>query len=337
MNAAHSTPGWLAATHRRNVLKAAVLAISAPAVTTTLNACGGSSTAPNAAGSSAPDQVKAGVIAILDVAPIYLGKAQGFFAKHNIDLTMEQAQGGAAIVPAVVSGQYQFGFSNIVSLLLAQSQNVPIKAVANGDNSTGDPAKDFGGIVVKDPAITTAKDLEGKTVATNTLKNIVDTSVKSVVSKAGGDPGKVKFVELGFPDMAAALDAGRVQAIFVVEPFLSAALAKGWRTVGSYADVDPNLCVAVYFTSNQLIAQKPDLAKRFTDAMSESLAYAQSHPDAVRQIITTYTTMKADQRAAMTLPKFAPTIDKASVDKMNQLMVTYGLLTAPADTGKLLP
>jgi NitT/TauT family transport system substrate-binding protein len=337
MNHPHPTPVLRSATDRRNVLKAAVLTISVPPLTAALGACGGSSTAPNTSASRTPDQVKVGVIPILDVAPIYLGKAQGIFAKHNIDLTMAQAQGGAAIVPAVVSGQYQFGFSNIVSLLLAQSQNVPIKAVANGDNSTGDPAKDFGAIVVKDPAMKTAKDLEGKTVATNTLKNIVDTSVKSVMSKAGGDPGKVKFVELGFPDMAAALDAGRVQAIFVVEPFLSAALAKGWRTVGSYADVDPNLCVAVYFTSTQLLAQKPDLVKRFGDAMTESLAYAQANPDAVRQIITTYTSIKGEQTAAMTLPKFAPTIDKASVDKMNQLMVTYGLLKAPADTGKLLP
>ncbi len=282
------------------------------------------------------DKVKVGVIPIVDVAPIYLGKSQGFFAKRNIDLTMEQAQGGAAIVPAVVSGQYQFGFSNVVSLLLAQSNNVPVKAVANGDNSTGDPKKDFGELVVKDPAITTARDLEGRSVATNTLKNIVDTSVRSMVSQAGGDPTKVKFVELGFPDMAAALDAGRVQGIFVVEPFLSAALAKGWHAVGSYADVDPKLCVAVYFTSTQVAAQKPDLVKRFTDAMTESLAYAQGHPDAARQIVTTYTNITAGATAAMTLPKWSATIDRTSVDKLNQLLVTYGTLTAPADTGKLL-
>ena len=312
-------------------------ALAGATLVASLAACGGSATAPKAGGSTAPDKVKVGVIPIVDVAPIYLGKTQGIFAKHNIDLTMEQAQGGAAIVPAVVSGQYQFGFSNIVSLLLAQSKNVPVKAVANGNNSTGDPAKDFGELIVKDPAIRTAKDLEGRTVATNTLKNIVDTSVKDIVSKAGGDAGKVKFVELGFPDMAAALDAGRVQGIFVVEPFLSAALAKGWHAVGSFADVDPNLVISLYFTSAQLVAQKPDLVKRFTAAMTESLAYAQAHPDAAKQVVTTYTNIKADAAAAMTLPKWSAGIDKASIDKMNQLMVTDGLLTSPADTAKLLP
>jgi NitT/TauT family transport system substrate-binding protein len=191
--------------------------------------------------------------------------------------------------------------------------------------------------VVKDPAITTAKDLVGKTVATNTLKNIVDTSVKQIVTQAGGDPAQVKFVELGFPDMAAALDAGRVQGIFVVEPFLSAALAKGWHTVGSFADVQPNLTISAYFTSQQEIAKDSGLVGRFTDAMKESLAYADAHPDAVRQIVTTYTTIKSDVAAKMTLPKYSAEIDKASLDQMSTLMVTDGLLKQPADTAKLLP
>jgi NitT/TauT family transport system substrate-binding protein len=314
----------------------ALLAITALAATTA--ACGGddnSSGSGSASGSA--DKVKVGVIPIVDVAPIYLGKAKGFFSKQNIDLSMEQAQGGAAIVPAVVSGQYQFGFSNVVSLMLAESKNVPIKAVANGNNATADPKKDFSGLVVKDPSITRPKDLEGKTVATNTLKNIVDTSVKDIVRKDGGDPSKVKFVEIGFPDMAAALDANRVQAMFVVEPFLAAAAAKKWTTIGSFATVSPNLTISAYFTSTQLMGEKADLAKRFAAAMKESLTYADAHPDEVRQIVTTYTTIKAEAAAAMTLPKFSTDIDKQSVDLMNNLMVQEGLLTAPVDTSKLLP
>ena len=99
-----------------------------------------------------PDKVKVGVIAIVDVAPIYLGKQKGFFTKRNIDLTLETAQGGAAIVPGVVSGQYQFGFSNVISLLLAA---VPQRADQGGQQRQQlhrRPGKDFGGLVVKDPA-----------------------------------------------------------------------------------------------------------------------------------------------------------------------------------------
>ena len=301
-----------------------------------LAACGGDDE-PSTTQPGQNDQVKAGVIAIVDVAPIYLGKQQGFFTKHKIDLTLETAQGGSAIVPNVVSGQWQFGFSNVVSLLLAQSRNVPIKVVANGNNATGDPKADFGGVVVKDPAITSAKQLEGKKVATNALKNIVDTTVKEIVKKDGGDPAKVNFVELAFPDMGAQLEAGNVDAIFVVEPFLSAAKAKGWKVIGSYADVDPNLCVALYFTSKELIGKNPGLVKRFTAAMNESLAYADSHPDEVRAVLGTYTQITEAVRKGLTLPKWPSAINRDAITKLADLSVTYGLLPSKPDVGALLP
>ena len=308
----------------------------ATALAAPLAACGNSPTAaPPAPGQ--PDKVNVGVIAIVDVAPIYLGKQKGFFSSRNIDLSLQTAQGGAAIVPAVVSGQYQFGFSNVVSLLLAQSRNVPIKVVSNGNNTTGDKAKDFGGIVVKDTAITSPKQLEGKKVATNTLKNIVDTSVKHIVKTAGGDPAKVSFVELPFPDMAGALDGGRVDAMFVVEPFLTNALKKGWKVIGTYADVHPNLCVALYFTSTQLISSNGDLVRRFTEAMKESLAYAEAHPDEVRAVLGTYTQITEEVRKELVLPKFESDIDKTAVTALGDLAVQFGLLPKAPDLATLLP
>jgi NitT/TauT family transport system substrate-binding protein len=309
----------------------------ATALVASMAACGRSGNTPAPAASGQADKVNVGVIPIVDVAPIYLGKQQGFFSKRNIDLNLQTAQGGAVIISGVASGQYQFGFSNVVSLLLAQSRNLPVKVVANGNNSTGDKTNDFGGIVVKDPAITSPKGLEGKKVATNTLKNIVDTSVKDIVSKDGGDASKVSFVELAFPDMSAALDAGRVDAMFVVEPFLSAAKAKGWKVIGTYADVDPKLCVALYFTSTQLATSNADLVKRFHDAMNESLTYADSHPDAVRAVLGTYTQITEEVRKSLTLPKWPTDIDQNSIKHLGDLAVQYGLMTAPADLTKLLP
>jgi NitT/TauT family transport system substrate-binding protein len=214
---------------------------------------------------------------------------------------------------------------------------VPIKVVSNGVNSTGNPADDFGGIVVKDPAITNARQLEGKKVATNTLKNIVDTSVKSIVRTNGGDPTKVSFVELPFPNMVAALDSDQVDAIFVVEPFLSAATSKGWKIVGTYADVDPALCVAVYFTSTQLIASNPDLVTRFTEAMKESLAYADSHPDEVRAILGSYTQISEDARGSLQLPKWPAEINRAAIQRLADLAVGDGVLTSPPNLDTLLP
>ena len=303
-------------------------------------ACGGnSSTTPPASSPGQVDKVNVGVIAIVDVAPIYLGKQKGFFSKHNIDLALTTAQGGAVIVPAVVSGQYQFGFSNVTSLVLAKSRNLPVKMVSNGVASTGQIGKDFGGTVVKpDSPIKTAADLAGRTVAVNNLKNIGDTTIRATVRKAGGDPKNIKFVELAFPDMPAALQANRVEAVFVVEPFLTTLVGQGDRVVAwNYAEPAPDMTVAAYFTSNQLIAKNPDLVKRFQAAMTESLAYADSHPDEVRGVLATYTKITPDVAAKLTLPKWPPTVNKASVQTLTDLAVGDKLIDKAPDLDSLLP
>ncbi|MBB4907792.1 ABC transporter substrate-binding protein [Actinophytocola algeriensis] len=286
-----------------------------------------------------PDKVTVGVIPILDVAPIYLGVEKGFFAELDIDLELTQAEGGAAIVPAVVSEQYQFGFSNVVSLLLAQSEGLPVKVVSNGNNSTGVDGEDFAGLMVKaDSPIRSAKDLEGRTVAANTLQNIVDTSVRASVREAGGDPSKVKFVALPFPEQPAALANGQVDAVFVVEPFQQAVLAEGGRKIASsYVDAADDLTVAVYFTSRQLQAENPDLVRRFTEAMQESLSYADSHPDEARQIIGTYTEIAPEVIEKLTLPKWPSDINRDSLETMADLAVEDGLLKETPDLNALLP
>jgi NitT/TauT family transport system substrate-binding protein len=103
----------------------------------------------------------------------------------------------------------------------------------------------------------------------------------------------------------------------VVEPFVTAALAAGDRVLSSvYAEAAPNLTVATYFASTQLVSSDPDLVKRFVDAMKESLAYADAHGDEVRSALTTYTPIKADQAAKLILPKWPPDVNKESVQTL---------------------
>jgi NitT/TauT family transport system substrate-binding protein len=283
--------------------------------------------------------VKVGVIPIVDVAPLYLGQQKGFYSKRGLRLSMTTAQGGAAIVPGVVSGQFQFGFSNMTSLMIAQSKRVPVRAVANGVASTGVAGKDFGAITVKkDSAIKSAKDLEGKKVAVNTLKNINETAVRESVRKAGGDPSKVKFVELAFDQMPAALDSGQIDAAMVVEPALATVRSKGAREIASsLVDVAKDLTVAMYFTSTQYAQKNPDLVKKFQEATAESLAYADAHPDEVRQTVTTYTKIPAAVLAAVTLPKWPAEPNRASIEALEKLGAGDGLFETAPDLDKLLP
>jgi NitT/TauT family transport system substrate-binding protein len=304
-------------------------------------ACGGSDDEPSATGGDGGelDAVTVGVIPIVDVAPIYLGDEQGFFEEQGIDLTLEAAQGGAAVVPGVVSGQFQFGFSNMTSLLLAAEEGLPLQIVANGVASTGEQGADFGAVVAKpDSGITDAAGLAGKRVAVNTLNNIGTTTVNESIRAAGGDPSGVEYVELPFPDMPAALDAGNVDAIWVVEPFLTIAKNSGAAVVASnYVDAADDLTVATYFTSKQLAGEDADLVERFTTALEQSLEYASENEDETRAILSSYTEIDQAVIEAMTLPAWPSEINRESIEQLAALAVDDGLLSEEPDLDALLP
>ncbi|MBB5132463.1 NitT/TauT family transport system substrate-binding protein [Thermocatellispora tengchongensis] len=282
------------------------------------------------------DKVNAGVIAIVDTAPIHLGKAKGLFDKQNIDLTITPVQGGAAAVSGTVSGQFQFAFANTTSLLTAKEQGLDVKVVANGVSSTGEQGKDFSAVLVKqDSPIRSAKDLAGRKISVNQLRNIGDTTVRASVRKAGGDPSGIEFVELAFPDAPAALQNGQVDAIWVVEPFVSQARAQGARPVAwNFADAAPGLTVAMYFTTSKT---DPDLVRRFSAAINESLRYADSHPGEVREILKTYTKIAPEVIAEMNLPKWPAEVNRESVQTIADLALADGVLKTRADVASLIP
>ncbi|MFF5140458.1 ABC transporter substrate-binding protein [Streptomyces sp. NPDC013157] len=303
-------------------------------------ACGSSGGSSSTAGSSGgTTTVKVGIIPIVDVAPLYLGQKEGFFSKRGLKLSTTLAQGGAAIVPGVTSGQFQFGFSNMTSLMIARSNGVPVQAIANGVASTGVAGKDFGGLVVKKgSSITSPQQLEGKKVAVNTLKNINETAVRESVRKAGGDPDKVNFVELAFDQMPAALDKGRIDAAMAVEPALATMKLQGATEIASpLVDVAQNLTVAMYFTSTSYAQKNPAVVKKFQEAVAESLSYADAHPDEVRQIVTTYTKTPADVLAEVTLPKWPAEANRSSIETLEKLSEQDGLFKTAPDLDKLLP
>lgn len=283
--------------------------------------------------------VTAGVIPIVDVAPIYLGVDQGFFSDRGIDLQLESGSGGAAIVPGVISGEFDFAFSNIVSLIVAREQGLPLAALTNGVTTAGEQGADFGGVFVLDDSdVTGAADLEGLTVAANNLNNIGDTTVRQSVRADGGDPAEVDFVELPFPDMPAALETGRIDAVWAVEPFASTIREAGHREIASnFVDTHPELSVAAYFTGEDRLAQDPELFDDITAALEESLAYAEDNPDEVRRILGTYTEIDEEVIEQMVLPRFPEQINDESVQTLAELMVTDGLIESEPDLDALLP
>lgn len=317
-----------------------------------LAACsgGGTPAAPSApaagtagatAGAAAPadaTKITVGLIPIVDTGAFRLGVEKGFFSERGLDITVQDAQGGAAIVPAVMSGSNEIGFSNLSSLIVAHEKNLPIRLIAAGVATTGDTSEDFGGVVAKaDSGIASAKDLAGKTVAVNTLKNIGEVLVRYGVEKDGGDANAVKFVEMGFPDMAGQLAGGNIDAAWTVEPYTSIIKGQGANVIDyNLAGFDTNLQIGGFFTSTQYATQNPEVVKAFDEGLKESNEYATANPDELREFLSTYTKLDPEVQKVVVLPKWPTSVDQAALQKLADEGQKYGMTTGAVDTKGLL-
>ncbi|MHA6795584.1 ABC transporter substrate-binding protein [Pseudonocardia bannensis] len=306
-----------------------------------ITAACGSGGGEQAAGPGGVAQVDVGILPIVTNAPLALGVQKGFFQEEGLAVTTHLGQGGAALLPAVISGQYDFAFSNNVSLLLARSKGLPVSIVAAASSAGVDPEPIDEAIVV--PAgspVQSVADLRGSTVAVNTLNNIVEISNRVTLEDAGVDLSGVKFIEIPFPDMPAALAQGRMQAAHIAEPHLTKAVQAGARIIAHpYRVVQPDVHISSWFGSDQFIKANPDTVERFARALERSRAYAAEHTDEVRAFIPGFLNLDPALAGEIALGKWpAGMPSEQSLRSLYDATTRYGLLdpkTLPDPTAVL--
>ena len=282
--------------------------------------------------------VSVGVLPIADVAPLYLGIKEGFFAAQHLKVVTHQLQGGAAVASAVVGGSLEFGFGAMANIILAKSQNLPVQFVANGDQAASSAANAWSGILVgANSGITSISQLAGKTIASNALDGENQLALDAVLQANGVAPSSVKVVVLGFPDMPAALASGSVDAVTEVEPFVSAIEAHGGTLLSPlFEGMEPSATVAGYFANTNFIKAQPKLVERFVKAINKSLTYAQTHPAQVRSIILTYTQIPATVVATLKLPVWGAAVQKTSIQFQENLMRHLGWISKTVPVSSLV-
>jgi NitT/TauT family transport system substrate-binding protein len=297
-----------------------------------LAACGDDDDSPAGAAAEATS-VKVGVVPVADVAPLFVGDEKGFFRDEGIEIEHQFADGGAAIVPAVLSGDFDIGFSNATSLVIAGSKGLPVRMIANGAGAGTDADDAPDALLVrKDSDIRSANDLAGRTVAVNTLNNVWQVTINKALERSGVDYRKVKYTEVPFPEMPAALEAGRVDAVSVMEPFVTTIKQSGGRVVlNPMEETERNYTIATWFASESFIAEQPDVVERFVRAVERSLDYAEQHPAEVRRAVLEYTKTPAETAQVMDLTRWERELDTSSIELTAKLAEKYGFVEeAPA-------
>ena len=286
------------------------------------------------------EKLRVSIIPIGDVAPLFAAVQNGYFRELGLEIDTTPSAGGAAGIPGLVGGSFDIAYGNVVSALLAVQQGLDVKVIAAGTN-LADPAFDASPILVKsDSGIKTGKDLEGKSIAVNTRNNVIWLYARAWVKATGGDPERVTFKEVPFPQMEDALRQQRVDAAFMVAPFSIVASQKGGLTkIGNpYSQVQPGVDVGQYIATGKLVAAKPETVKKFVTGLRRGVEWYNANltNDALLTIISGYT------RADVSLLKMAPLptaplrSDLSQVKKTMDLMIENKLLPAPLDLAKII-
>ena len=229
-------------------------------------------------------------------AGIYAALQNGWYRDEGIDLKIVEPA-SAGVDQVIGSGGADFGIAQAESLLPARAAGVPVVSIA-----TLLPHNDSSFFALASTGIKRPKDFEGKTYGG--YGGPLERELLSTLVKCdGGDPAKVKQVEVGNIDYLPGMEQKRFDFVWVFE---------GWdvlrvrevehKEVTSVKFTDWEQCVPNWYTpliiaSERTLKERPELVRKFLKVTARGYDLAIANPD---------------QTAGLLL-KAVPELDKALV------------------------
>ncbi len=258
----------------------------------------------------------------------------GFFKKAGLNVELSLLASGSVVAAAVAGGSIDIGQSNIVALASAHANGLPFVIVAPaGYYTSKGPTTVM--IAAANSPLRSAKDLDGKVIATQALRDLNWVSTESWLAHNGADAESVKFIEVPQPSVCNVVTAGRAEAGIVSEPYLTFALSSGCRVFAATHDaIAKDFLVGAWFSTSSWAQEHRDLVRRFRDVMVETARWANAHHDESSRILEKYT--KLASPPGMRRVPFAEKSEPAQIQPVIDAAAKYGVLKATFPASELL-
>lgn len=315
------------------VAAASVLALA-------LAGCGGGSVSGQEktsadAGNGAPGltTVHVGYLPISSSAALKYGVSKGIFEKHGLDLELTMSNTGAAMLPAVTTGDLQIGVGNPLSVMTAVDKGLEMKFVGGYTLSRAEGTDVNAVITRKDTGISSFADLAGKTTALNALKTQGELTIMESAALDGANAEDLKFSEMAFSDMEAQLDRGNVDAIWAPDPFMAKALANPDNKLVGYPNQRalPGMPTVVTFTSKKFADENAETVAAFQTAMSETLSAADKDNEGAKALLPEFLKMDPKVVEGLKMEPWSGEMPTEALTALSELSAKYGLLSKPVD------
>jgi NitT/TauT family transport system substrate-binding protein len=299
--------------------------------------CG--STAPVLASGAGPEKPHLVVAAVraTDEVPLYLAEKDGFFRQQGLNVTVVPLNTSTAAVPRLVNGTIDvIAGANYVSFFGAQARGVlHIKVIAPAGSCTG---SDFAVLTLPGSTITRPADLAGKTITEPGPASVNTLLIDAQLAANGVSPAKARFLTVPFVSSAAALHAHRVDAISLIEPFLTEALANGAQTIMPLCTgPTANLPLSGDITIAAWAARYPRTAAAYARALAQGAAVAAGNHAAEEEVLAANVPITPASLVSMVNFNTYPlSLNPVQIQQVADLMYEDRLLTAPLNVAPLL-
>lgn len=282
-----------------------------------------------AAGSGNSDlrDVTIGLFPSSAVGAIQLGIDKGYFEEEGLNLELLLGQGSAAQLPSLSSGSLDFMLASPTTPLIATAQGLDLKIVSGYATNRTEIVEDSVAVLVGPGSdISSARDLEGKTVSINALGSIGEIGIKEAVELDGGDPSKVTFVQLGFNEVGAQLESGQIDAGMAGPPFMQQIVADGGSVISDFIqDADLGGAELVIASSGALTREDPEVIESFVAALDKTLTYAEEHQDEVRALLPSVLGTSPEAAEKTDFIAWSAELDVDALKQFADLMEKHGV------------
>jgi NitT/TauT family transport system substrate-binding protein len=279
--------------------------------------------------------VKVATLASDTGADVYYAREQGFFKAAGLDVQIDALTSGAAVITGVLSGSYDFGAANPVSIAAARIHGLPIETVAPGAVHTKGILVDALMVQQASP-IKTARDLEGKTVAVTTIGGLGAVALQAWITKNGGNVKNVKFVEIPYPAMGPALQEGRVDAAQMTEPYITSSKAGLRPLIDAYDTIADRFLIDGWVSSEDWLAKHPNEARRFAAALRQAHDWANTHQAESAQILVKYTKLDPQIASTMVRTLYGTVLDVPVMQPVLDIAAKAGVVDRRLDAADVI-
>ncbi|RFS82762.1 ABC transporter substrate-binding protein [Actinomadura spongiicola] len=310
---------------------------SALALVVAAAGCGGSGDSSSGGKGLEKDTVTVAALPLADNVAVYIAQREKLFEAEGLKVQIKPVQQSTQAIPALIKGDVDvIAGANYVSFLQAnEKETLKLSILAEGASLTSHM---MDVLVMPNSRIRTPKDLEGRRVAVNILNNVQSLTLNSILTANNVNATRVQYVQVPFPQMAAALEKGDVDAVHLVEPFTSDVEKKLGARVAVDGGAEPvtNLPIAGYVGTQDFTKKNPKTAAAFQRAIFAAQKIATTDRTRVESVLPTYTRIDTKIASVITLPGYPSSLVTNRIQRLVDLMMESKLLTKKPALGAIL-